>query len=60
MRFWPPAATVQEASTGEEVLQAVQALPPDVIFLDLGLPEVDGIEVTYRLRRFSGISLSLA
>ena len=44
---------VEEVSTGEEALRKVQALPPDVILLDLGLPDVDGIEVTHRLRTFT-------
>jgi len=39
-----------QAGSGEEVLQAVTSLRPDVIVLDLGLPGVDGIEVTRRLR----------
>ena len=42
--------SVHEASTGEEVLQMVPALQPDVIVLDIGLPDIDGIEVTRRLR----------
>jgi two-component system, OmpR family, KDP operon response regulator KdpE len=41
---------VHEASSGEEVLQRVPVLRPDVIILDIGLPDIDGIEVTRRLR----------
>jgi len=41
---------VYEASTGEEGLQQVSVLQPDVIILDIGLPDIDGIEVTRRLR----------
>jgi two-component system KDP operon response regulator KdpE len=41
---------IQEASTGEDVLKRVPALQPDVIVLDIGLPDIDGIEVTRRLR----------
>ncbi len=41
-----------EAVTGEETLEtAVGAAPWDVILLDLGLPDIDGIEVVRRLRR---------
>jgi two-component system, OmpR family, KDP operon response regulator KdpE len=43
-----------EAGTGSEVLEAVrQGVPSDVIVLDLCLPDLDGIEVTRRLRRFT-------
>ena len=41
---------IHEASNGEEALQAVPVLRPDVIILDIGLPDIDGIEVTRRLR----------
>jgi two-component system, OmpR family, KDP operon response regulator KdpE len=41
---------VHEASTGEDVLRIVPVLRPDVIVLDIGLPDIDGIEVTRRLR----------
>jgi two-component system KDP operon response regulator KdpE len=42
---------IYDASKGDEVLQAVRALHPDVIVLDLGLPDMDGIEVIDRLRQ---------
>jgi two-component system KDP operon response regulator KdpE len=42
-----------EATTGEEALAAVAADRPDVILLDLGLPDIDGVEVTRRLREWS-------
>ncbi len=42
-----------EATTGEEALAAVAADRPDVIILDLGLPDMDGVEVTRRLREWS-------
>jgi two-component system KDP operon response regulator KdpE len=44
-----------EAATGDEVLQAAPQLQPDVILLDLGLPDIDGIEVTRQLRRRSQV-----
>ena len=43
--------SVYEAGTGADVLRTVSELDPDVILLDLGLPDIDGIEVTQRLRR---------
>ncbi|MGH7324059.1 MAG: response regulator [Candidatus Rokuibacteriota bacterium] len=38
------------AATGLEALQEVRARPPDLIVLDLMLPELDGLEVCRRLR----------
>lgn len=46
-----------EASTGKEALQAVAAMRPDMIILDLGLPDMDGIEVTRSLREWSQIPI---
>jgi CheY-like chemotaxis protein len=37
---------------GRSALEAVQALEPDVVLLDLGLPDIDGYEVCRRLRRW--------
>lgn len=44
---------VYEAANGQETLNAVVENRPDVIILDLGLPDFDGIEVTRRLREWS-------
>lgn len=46
-----------EASTGEEGLAAAASHRPDVVLLDLGLPDVDGIEVTRRLREWTTIPI---
>jgi two-component system, OmpR family, KDP operon response regulator KdpE len=45
--------SVYEATNGQEALNAVVEHHPDVIILDLGLPDFDGIEVTRRLREWS-------
>lgn len=45
--------TVYESASGEEAIQAVLSHRPDIIILDLGLPDMDGIEVTRRLREWS-------
>jgi two-component system KDP operon response regulator KdpE len=44
---------VIEAATGEAGLAEAASKRPDVILLDLGLPDLDGIEVTRRLREWT-------
>jgi two-component system OmpR family response regulator len=44
---------VTVASSGHEGVMAAKALRPDVITLDLGLPDIDGFEVSRRIREFS-------
>ena len=41
---------VDEAGTGRAALDAVEQRPPDLIVLDIMLPDFDGLEVTRRLR----------
>jgi DNA-binding response OmpR family regulator len=42
---------IDAVSCGEDALAAISALPFDAIILDLGLPDVDGIELLATLRR---------
>jgi len=41
---------VATASTGREALQAYWRLRPDVVLLDLGLPDLDGLEIVRTIR----------
>ena len=41
---------VGEAGTAEEALRAVQELEPDVVLMDIGLPDLSGIEAAARIR----------
>lgn len=45
--------SLHEAGTGQEALAAAAQLRPDLIILDLGLPDMDGVEVIRRLREWS-------
>ena len=53
-------AIVGEASTGPEALSVVHASHPDVLLLDIGLPELDGVEVARTLRKESAPSRIIA
>lgn len=44
-----PLRVVGEASTGAETLEAVSRLAPDVVLLDLHLPDMDGLEVARQI-----------
>jgi two-component system KDP operon response regulator KdpE len=46
-----------EAQTGQEGLVQAATRSPDIILLDLGLPDIDGLEVTRRLREWSDIPI---
>ena len=49
--------SVHEAASGEDALQVVPGVRPDVIVLDLGLPQMSGTEVTRCLREWTEIPI---
>lgn len=48
-------AEVMAVGNGSEVAHLVETESPDVVILDLGLPDVDGLNVLQEVRRFSSV-----
>ena len=48
---------VGEAQDGQAALEAVQALQPDLIVLDIGMPEMDGLDVCRAVRKTSDVPI---
>jgi len=46
---------VRTASNGTEAVEAAAEAAPDLVFLDLGLPDLDGTQVIERVRSFSDV-----
>ncbi|NKN21904.1 response regulator [Clostridioides difficile] len=51
---------VKEAITGKEGISIAVSYSPDVVLLDLGLEDMDGIEVIKAIRQFSNIPIIVA
>jgi two-component system, OmpR family, KDP operon response regulator KdpE len=49
--------SVAIAATGERGLSQTALVAPDVVVLDLGLPDVDGLEVCQRIRQWSDVPI---
>ena len=45
------------AKNGEEAILQASSYAPDVVFLDLGLPDIDGIEIIKRIREWSNMPI---
>src|SRR5439155_13852438 len=48
---------VATGGTGQAAIDAIALAPPDVVVLDLGLPDLDGIEVCRRVREWSDVPI---
>ena len=48
---------LSEAASGQEALELMTTARPDVMILDLGLPDIDGVDVTRTLREWSEIPI---
>ncbi|MFS1860422.1 LytR/AlgR family response regulator transcription factor [Vibrio lentus] len=48
---WPELEIVSKAQNGLEAMQSIQQLNPDVAFLDIRMPELDGISLAKQLNK---------
>ncbi|MSQ30968.1 MAG: response regulator transcription factor [Dehalococcoidia bacterium] len=55
---WPDAEVIT-ASTGEMGVDQVDRAAPDLVLLDIGLPDIDGFEVCERIRHFSDVPIMM-
>ncbi len=55
MSFWMQSKgyAVVEASNGEDAVRLVKEEKPDIIFLDLNMPVMDGTEALMKIREFN-------
>lgn len=53
---WPEAKLVS-THLGEKGIELVETESPDIVILDLGLPDISGFEVLKRIRLFSSIPI---
>ena len=51
------AYDVHVAATGAEALEVAGRYPPDLVILDLGLPDLDGLDVCKRIRIWSDVPI---
>lgn len=51
---WPDTV-LHSAGTGAKALELIESEAPDIVILDLGLPDIDGLQVLKEIRRFSDV-----
>jgi DNA-binding NarL/FixJ family response regulator len=50
LRTFSPSMEVYEAAEGNEALQKVDALKPDLVFMDIRLPGDNGLQLTQKIK----------
>ena len=47
---WPWASEIREACNGREAVQLVKEFQPDVVLMDVRMPELDGLKATLQIK----------
>jgi DNA-binding NarL/FixJ family response regulator len=47
---WSRVLEIREAGNGREALRLVEELPPDLVLMDVRMPEVNGLEATGQIK----------
>jgi YesN/AraC family two-component response regulator len=47
---WPQVGEIYEASNGRAAVQLVKELQPDVVLMDVCMPEIDGLKATVQIK----------
>ena len=50
-----PGATLISTDSGEKGVELVETESPDIVILDIGLPDMSGFDVLRQIRRFSSV-----
>ena len=55
-----PSMVIEEAANSDEALQKIKGGPPDLIFMDVRLPGVNGLQLTQRIKKdFPDINIAI-
>ncbi len=47
---WPPVDAIQESTNGRDALSLIRESPPDIVLLDIRLPELDSLTAARRIK----------